>query len=118
MDHEQRGRLIRWLAGGLAFVLVMTWYYTASFRGLRHPEAVDQAQVARCVATGEGYSTRVVRPFEIAMESRRGLGRTGAVFHFQEQPEGPRPDVLNPPLYPALLAARMEPVQALHGGKK
>jgi hypothetical protein len=104
MDHEQRGRLIRWLAGGLAFVLALTWYYTSSFRGLRHPEAVDQAQVARCLASGEGYSTRVVRPFEVAMASRSGQGRTGALFNYREYPEGPQPDVMNPPLYPALLA--------------
>lgn len=37
-----------------------------NYRGLNQPEAMDQAQIARSVANGEGFNTKFYRPMEVA----------------------------------------------------
>lgn len=44
-----------------------------SYKGLNQPEVMDQAQIARSVANGEGFVTKFYRPFELAkMDQRNG----------------------------------------------
>lgn len=83
--------LVVLLALGLALV------YTASeFRGLHRREAIDQAQIARNLARGEGFTTYVIRPLSIwHLKNYSKDGNPRIDQH---------PDLYHAPLYPAILA--------------
>ncbi len=57
--------MLRGLLYGCLSVAVMGCYAAAQFRGLRTAEAMEIAHVARNVASGEGFSTRCIRPFDV-----------------------------------------------------
>src|ERR1041385_1159750 len=84
---------------GFLFVLLICAlgliYLIEQFRGLELPEAMDQAQVARNVARGEGFTTKFIRPFS-AWKMREGSGDA----KLKER----HPDVFNPPLFVYTLA--------------
>jgi 4-amino-4-deoxy-L-arabinose transferase-like glycosyltransferase len=91
-------KAIQWIAITL-FAVFFGWAYTAGqFRGFEKREAMDQAQLARNIARGQGFVTYVIRPFSI--------------WHLQQhgwEQNDPRlltahPDLYNPPLYPLVLA--------------
>ena len=64
------------------------------FRGLSHAKAMDQAQVAREIARGNGFSTQLIRPIALKQfEINKGLFPTGNL-----------PDTYNAPLNPFILA--------------
>jgi hypothetical protein len=68
--------------------LVVLVVLAGKFQGLQSPAAMDQAQVARSLARGEGFSTRLIRPLSL-------------VFHTRLQRH---PDLYNPPAYPFVLS--------------
>jgi tetratricopeptide (TPR) repeat protein len=68
---------------GLVILVMAT-----KFGGLRAPRAMDQAQMARLLATGHGFVTSVVRPFGLT------------VYEGKPYP----PDLYNAPLQPFLLS--------------
>lgn len=80
-------RFVLLLAGICA---VYSIFIFAQFRGLSHWKAMDQAQVAREIASGHGFSTKFIRP--------------AALRQFQvnkgEIPKGDVPDTYNAPLNP------------------
>ena len=79
-------------------VAVFLWGYAATqFNGLRHAEAMDQAQVARNLARGKGFTTQFIRPLSLWWLVERSASRNAML-------DG-HPDLLNPPAYPALLVA-------------
>lgn len=47
-----------------------------NYRGLNQPEVMDQAQIARSVANGEGFRTKFYRPMEVA-DAYNSSGRKG-----------------------------------------
>lgn len=49
----------------LLMVSMLIFKLTASYRGLNSAEAMDQAQIARSVARGEGFTTKFLRPIEL-----------------------------------------------------
>lgn len=92
--EQGRLRAVVWgaviLAGTIALALaylgllpLLPWV----FRGFARAEAIDQAQVSREMARGNGFSTKCLRPLEIAiLERRRGNAprageRTPELFH-------------------------------------
>ncbi|MFQ6099317.1 MAG: glycosyltransferase family 39 protein, partial [Armatimonadota bacterium] len=77
------GAAVALLAGAVFLVA-----FGARFRGLRSSEAMQQAQLARNVATGRGYVTQVISP----------LG-----LYFDRSVRN-RSDVSTPPLGPLLMA--------------
>ncbi len=82
----------------LLFVFILMLLYTATqFRGLRDAEAMDYAQLGRNLATRGQLVTQCIRP----------LSMWFLIEHTKEA--NPRisdhPDILHPPLWPALLAA-------------
>ncbi|MFQ3670313.1 MAG: hypothetical protein SNJ84_02520 [Verrucomicrobiia bacterium] len=85
-------------------VLVAVWlglalfYFLSEFVGFRHAEAMDQAQLARQLAEGKGFTTQVVRPLAIwqLKEAGRSMGEID-LLNF--------PDTVNPPLHPLVNAA-------------
>lgn len=59
---------ILWTAGVLlALALFMGVFYKQTFIGLTDRHAMDVAQVARNVAAGNGFTTHLIRPFNVAL---------------------------------------------------
>lgn len=65
-------------------------YFFLQFAGLRHPDAMDQAQIARSIAAGNGFSTKYIRP--LALWHLERFGKT--------LPQGNFPDFSHQPLVP------------------
>ena len=75
------------------------WGYAAlEFNGLRHAEAMDQAQLARSLARGEGFTTQLIRPLSLGRLADLSPSHDAVVLDNH-------PDLLNPPAYPLLLGA-------------
>lgn len=76
-----------------------------SFRGLNTPEAMDQAQVARQIARGEGQTTKFFRPIDIIDQHRTLPGKKNEkkVLAFDKLP-----DTYNAPLHTHVLAAALK----------
>ncbi len=89
-----------WLAKWVRHVVIATalvslalgWMFVR-FNGFNLPEAMDQAQIARQLATGQGYTTLYVRPLALHLALMR-TGRTPS----------PLPDASQPPLGPVVHA--------------
>jgi hypothetical protein len=83
---------------GLAFLHV-----TITFPGLTSMMGMDQAQVARNLARGQGYSTQVIRPYSVLqLEDRQKISGSIKLL----------PETQHPPLQPALWAALFTPLKA------
>lgn len=61
--------VIRLLLGVALSLLCFTQLFF-TFRGLDKPEAMDQAQIARQIARGEGMTTKNLAPFDIRVRSQ------------------------------------------------
>jgi predicted membrane protein len=85
----------------LAMIALTVWYDLREFQNFHSQEAMEAAQLARNVARGEGFTTQCVRPMTLAMvEAQRGIE--------SRLLRGPQPDLVNPPLYPLLVAGLMK----------
>ncbi|MFQ6133466.1 MAG: hypothetical protein ACE5R4_15595 [Armatimonadota bacterium] len=73
--------------GGLP-VLLALGFFASRFAGLTDSSALEQAQLARQIARGEGFSTQVLTPLDLARVPVSGRGR----------------DFRYAPLYPLLLS--------------
>jgi hypothetical protein len=82
--------IARATAGIVLLITVTLLYLFVQFRGLATPDAMDQAQIARAIASGEGVSTRYVRPLALWQ-----FNRAGKVI-----PAETLPDISQPPLHP------------------
>lgn len=56
---------LRWIVL-ILLVLMCTFKLFLSYRGLNQPDAMDQAQIARSYANGEGFVTKFYRPVELS----------------------------------------------------
>jgi len=68
------------------------------FRGLNSPQAMDQAQIAREIARGNGFTTKMIRPVAYD-QARKGEERSVSLVGFQDTYHSP----LNPLLNAAVL---------------
>jgi len=65
---------ILWTAGVfLALALFVGVFYKQTFVGLTDRHAMDVAQVARNIASGNGFTTHVIRPFNVALVNSEGV---------------------------------------------
>lgn len=105
LEVGQGARALRITVGLLTLLAVLGWYDTYQVRNFSSPEAMELSQLARNIARGEGYTTRVIRPLSIQMVDDH-LGVESRLSR------APHPDIVNPPLYPVLLAGwlRIAPV--------
>lgn len=76
-----------------------------SFRGLNSPEAMDQAQVARQIARGEGQTTKFYRPIDIIDQHKTLPGKKIAK---KVLPFNKLPDTYNSPLHTRALAIALK----------
>ncbi len=84
-------------------ILAVGLIYLAKFKGFSAPEAMDQAQVAREISRGHGWSTQFIRPLALWQLEQSGNALPKANF----------PDTFNAPLPPLI---NVLPVK-LAGGK-
>lgn len=91
----EQGALAKWVIRVLiatTLVALSTFWLMGRFNGFSIPEAMDQAQIGRQIAFGQGYTTLYARP--LALNVLAGRGRLRA----------PTPEVNNAPLGPFLNA--------------
>ncbi len=119
--ESNRGRRILWvLAGSLALAALMVWFDLSCYRGLSAPDAMEMAQVARNLATGHGFRTQAITPFREYLADRHSPGDTTSSL-LLSQPGGYYPDLVQPPLYPCILAAALKltkPDYSINNGKR
>ena len=84
----EQGGLAKWIRFILVFaaiLLLWTYFVLANFRGLTDARGMEQAQIAREIARGNGFSTKVIRPlaYEQLKESKYGFypPRTPDTYH-------------------------------------
>ena len=79
------GKILLWVFLSL---LIFFLFYAIRFDGLTKIDAMDTAQIARNVATGEGFTTKLIRPYALTVSP-------DIVDH---------PELTAPPLYTMVLA--------------
>lgn len=85
--------LLRVVVYGAAIVLALLHVFV-TFRGLSSATGMEQAQLAREVARGHGYTTKVIRPYAWARTEASG----------KKMPLNAAPEITQPPLQPLILA--------------
>jgi len=113
-ERAEMGQLLTRVIPLLAALLTVGGAYDfVIFHGLSDAQSMDNAQLARQLARGQGFTTEFLRPQAVAQlrdfAISQGLqsGRPRELFPADRFPAGtPRilPDTYNPPAYPILLA--------------
>lgn len=82
----EQGRLAKWI---LLFVIIVLfiggegWFVMEHFSGMSDAKGMDQAQIAREIASGHGFSTKNISPLAYAMFKKKGpfpLDRTPDIY--------------------------------------
>ena len=101
----EAGGLVVWVKRGLviAMIVLLAGYYLWNFRGISTSTGMDQAQIGRAIARGEGWSTKLARPLAI--------GQLQA--HSRDVAKNIWSDTYNAPLPPFINAIALLPVKSL-----
>lgn len=94
LEQGRFARLMQIILLCVGIFAVALAYLGWNFSGFSAPEAMDQAQVAREISRGHGFSTKLIRPLAIWQIEHNG----GAL------PHGNFPDTFNAPLPPLVNA--------------
>ena len=87
------------LALGIIAIVVLHFY---QFRGLSTSQGMDQAQIGRAIASGEGWSTKMARPLAVGQLQAHGKDVSRNIWV----------DTYNAPLPPLVNAIALLPVKA------
>jgi hypothetical protein len=90
-----QGRLGRFVKGAMFAALIASLsllYLFVQFNGLATADAIDQAQIARRLADGKGFTTDYIRPLAISLVRREGETNPLDLRQF--------PDFFQSPLHP------------------
>ncbi|HXP35419.1 MAG TPA: glycosyltransferase family 39 protein [Chthoniobacterales bacterium] len=102
----EAGGLAVWVRRGLvaAGIIALAVYYMwpAHFRGLSTSQGMDQAQIGRAIASGEGWRTKLARPLAVGQLQAHGKDVATKVWI----------DTYNAPLPPLVDAIALLPVKA------
>src|SRR2546423_14434395 len=90
----EAGGLAIWVRRGLVVLAIASVIvlYFFEFRGLTTSQAMDQAQIGRAIASGEGWRTKVVRPLAVGQLQAHGKDVARSIWR----------DTYNAPLPPLL----------------
>lgn len=88
------------VALGVIGLIVLHFY---QFRGLSTPVGMDQAQIGRAIASGDGWSTKMARPLAVGQLQAHGKDVARNIWS----------DTYNAPLPPLVNAIALLPVKAL-----
>jgi len=93
LDQGRFALLIKGGMMGFAIIALLLYYLIVQFKGLNTPTAMDQAQIARHIAEGKGFSTGYIRPLAVGV--LKDAGKLG-----QEADVSNLPDISQAPLNP------------------
>ena len=100
----EQGDAAIWTKRALAVVVVVSlavFYMLHEFNGLATSQAMDQAQIARNIASGQGWRTDFVRPLAVGQLQRAGKNVTQRIWY----------DTYNAPLPPLVNAFVLRPLK-------
>ena len=106
LEEGAGARYLRWICVASVLAGLAVLYDTLAFRNLSCPEAMEAAQLARNLSEGKGYTTQVIRPFSAALLQEHRPDHSPML-------KTPHPDLVNPPLYPVLLAGVLKTADTL-----
>ncbi len=95
----------------LGTLLIATSYNWRLWQNFGTQEAMDSAQLARNIATGQGYTTQFIRPLSMYLVQKSQGGVVPIQTDGKADPlriRGAHPDLANPPVYPVVLAGLMK----------
>jgi hypothetical protein len=99
----EAGGLVVWVKRGAVALaiaaLVVLYFY--QFRGLSTSQGMDQAQIGRAIASGQGWRTKLVRPLAVGQLQAHGKDVAQSVWS----------DTYNAPLPPLIDAIALLPVK-------
>lgn len=105
-------RALRATVSVLVLLFILVGYNIRSFRNMASQEAMDSAQLARNLASGEGYTTKFIRPLSMHLQAQKAREEAGGLPALQItnafRLQGGHPDISNPPVYPVALAGVMK----------
>ncbi|MGB8170035.1 MAG: hypothetical protein WCF18_21205 [Chthoniobacteraceae bacterium] len=78
------------LIGALGFMVYLWLFSNTGFKGLSHEKAIEQAQISREIARGNGFSSKMIRPAAMWL-----FQRNKGAFPVERQP-----DIFHAPLHP------------------
>lgn len=103
--------LTRLLPLFMSLLVIVGGYNLRVYNGLTDPQSMDNAQLARQIARGAGYTTKFIRPYALGQLNSRlqpgAGGKPTTLFPDAQYPKGMQriiPDTYNAPGYPYLLA--------------
>jgi hypothetical protein len=91
----EAGGLVVWVKRGvvaLAIIAIVVLHFY-QFRGLATSQGMDQAQIGRAIASGEGWRTKMVRP--LAVEQLQVHGKDVALNIWSDTYNAPLPPFVN-----------------------
>jgi hypothetical protein len=109
----ESGKVAKPLRFGLLLllgVLLILTYQWRGYRNLASLEAMDQAQLARNMAQGRGYTTDFIRPFSVFLLEQQDAKKDPKDSVLASDPgmlKAGHPDMSNPPIYPVYLSLLM-----------
>jgi hypothetical protein len=109
IEHGNLAGLIRVLLAIVGVVALALAYLFIEFKGLSAAEGMDQAQIARELAAGHGFSTKFLRPLAI-QQIQRETGRipSSSFPDTYHAPLNPLIDALALKIYPKPLAMKLD----------
>src|SRR4051812_43118118 len=103
----ETGTLVRRSLFILVLVLLTLGNLFALFKGLDSPQAMDQAQIAREIARGNGFSTKMIRPVAYYQASKAQVSHSKDPVSFTDFK-----DTYHSPLNPIINAAVLKLIGA------
>lgn len=88
----EQGRLARWTLFAVIIVLFFlaeVWFVMWHFSGMSDAKGMDQAQIAREIASGHGFATKSITPLAYAMFKKKGLFPLNRTPDIYEAPLNP-----------------------------
>ena len=105
-------RFVRLAAVLAGFIGLLGYFDVHCYHNFATPEAMDTAQLARNIADGKGYTTSFIRPFSVFLVQRHNeeihQNNPASADADFARIRGPHPDIVNPPVYPVVLAGLLK----------
>jgi hypothetical protein len=110
--EEGKARVLtRIIPFAVTLLVIFLCYNFRVFNGLDDAQSMDNAQVARQIARGDGFTTKFIRPYALgqlnSLAQKRPAAQDRELFPAAKFPKGTErilPDTYNAPGYPYLLA--------------
>ena len=102
LEEGAGARILKVTAALLGFIALAMCYDLRAYKNFSSDEAMENAQLARNVAEGKGFTTQTIRPLSLYLLQKNSAANPKTLLN------QPIPDLSNPPVYPALLGGLMK----------